>query len=144
MKQMFFLSACFLFLLSSCTHPKDEPVVGDSYIGHWEWTDALDAQFRPMDPGYVEQFYLEEDGTWKMLRDGVVYSEGTYTSQHEDSCMIDEYNYGPQDYFLLKTSEETRKEYYIYDKSKDRLTFTYEPGMVGIPFKQWKRIAIQH
>ncbi len=139
MKTKLLLMSMVLCVLAACDK-KQEVVRGESIIGHWEETDPRDAQYQPVELGYIDRLFIESDATWKSYRDDVLTGEGNYTLGHTDDYISNGERYGAQDSIVFVSDGKTQVEYYIYDKTSDQLKFTGNPGLVGQPFKVWKRI----
>ena len=142
MKTKFFLFPIMLISFMSCSKKEqvETPVSTQSIIGHWEETDARDAQFQPITLDYVDRLYLEADNTWKSYRDDSLTGQGIYTLGHTDDYQLQGESYGSQDSIAFKSEGKEWSEFYIYESETDLLKFTHGPGVVGQPFKVWKRI----
>lgn len=141
MKTRIFYFILMSFCLMACSS-NEAPVVGDSLFGHWEWCDAVDAQYRPITPDHSETLFLENDSTWKKFRDNKLEAEGTFVVDAEEHYLdVDGVDLGRFEYLeFTDKNANVRREYFEYRKSEDRLVFLGTPGATGLPFKMWRRI----
>ena len=141
MKTKIFMLCMVLVAFTACKEKNTVDNTADkNLVGHWEETDPRDAEFQPITLDYVDRLFLETDMSWKAYRDDQVTGEGTYTVGHTDNYMLNGENLGAQDSIVFHSGDKTTVEYYIYDKSSDRLSFTGRPGLTGYPYKVWKRV----